>query len=199
MKLRAGHIVLGILAMLVWVSCQQGPRRIPQKKMVDICIDMFLQDQYIRLDPSLRKQADTTLVYEGIFEKYGYDTDDYRYSVEYYLRDPERMSKIMNEVAARMNQQARDMNEVVEFYDWREGLMELYGKPASEKLPKVVPMSDTLRIERDSDTSITFFRYRRNREVQEEKVSVVKDTAVVGTKHPKFDINNEKIRRQIPL
>lgn len=160
MRFRAVHMVLAILAAMLWVSCKQGPRRIPRGKMVDIYAEMFLQDQVIRQNQDLRKKADSILVYEGIFREYGYDTDDYLFSVEYYLRDPERMAKIMDDVAIRMNVLARELDDDVELYEWREEMMALYNKPVSDKLPQPVSMVDTLKIAKDESGSGPLFSYR---------------------------------------
>ena len=60
---------------------------------------MLVVDQWVQLDQAVRKTMDTTLVYEPILEKYGYDSDDYRNSVYKYLDDPERFSRILREAA----------------------------------------------------------------------------------------------------
>ena len=88
------HIV--VLLAVVAVSCR-GPRVIPKDDLTDIYYDMFLLDQQIRDDADLRKQADTTLVYEAVFNKYGYDTDDYLHTLRQYLKDPERFSRVLEE------------------------------------------------------------------------------------------------------
>ena len=159
MRFRAGHIVPAILALAFWVSCQSGPRCIPRDEMVEIYSDLFLQDQAIRLNRSLVDRADSVLVYEGIFRKYGYNTDDYLYSVEYYLRDPEHMAKIMGEVETRMNVAARSMNEEVEIYDIQQELLAIYAKPVSDKLPRQVSLAEKGRIVRDSTGAVQYFRY----------------------------------------
>ena len=160
MRFRAGHIVLAILALAVWVSCKEGPRLIPRDKMVDIYSELFLQDNAIRQNKDLIDRADSVLVYEGIFREYGYNTDDYLYSVEYYLRDPERMAKIMSEVQTRMNLAARSMNEEVDIYDYQQELLAIYKKPVSEKLPRQMSLAEKGRIVRDStDSSVQYFRY----------------------------------------
>lgn len=43
-----------------------------------------------------RQLPDTTLYYEPVFNKYGYTTDDYLHSVDYYISDPERFSRILD-------------------------------------------------------------------------------------------------------
>ena len=159
MGFRAGHMVLAILALVVWVSCKEGPRRIPRDMMVDIYSEMFLQDNAIRQSKDLVDRADSVLVYEGIFREYGYDTDDYLYSVEYYLRDPERMAKIMSEVQTRMNLAARSMKEEVDIYDYQKELLAIYEKPVSDKLPRQVTLAEKCRIVRDSPESGQYFRY----------------------------------------
>ena len=161
MKLRAGHIVLGILAVLLWASCQQGPRRIPRDKMVDICSKMLFQDQVIRKDRTFRQQADTMLVYEGIFQQYGYNTDDYLYSLDYYLRDPDRMAKIMKEVSERMKAVAEGMTDEVTLYEWQTKMLAIYDKPVSNRLPKV-PALPT-RVVKDSTRDGFVLRYRQEK------------------------------------
>ena len=65
--------------------------------MAKIYAEMLVMDQWAVSDSRLRQKADTSLIYEPIFEKYGYDGEDYRASVEYYMNDPERFSRILRE------------------------------------------------------------------------------------------------------
>ena len=67
--------------------------------MAKIYAEMLVMDQWAVSDSRLRQKADTSLIYEPIFEKYGYDGEDYRASVEYYMNDPERFSRILRESA----------------------------------------------------------------------------------------------------
>ena len=164
MKLRAGHIVLGILAVLLWVSCQNGPKRIPRDEMIEISQEMLLQDQVVRKDRTVRQQADSSLVYEGIFQRHGYNTDDYLYSLDYYLRDPERMAKIMAEVGDRMKAAAEGMTDEVTLYEWQEKMLALYDKPVSSRLPKV-PALPT-RVVKDSTRDGFVLRYRQEKGLQ---------------------------------
>ena len=50
---------------------------IPRGKLSDIYVEMFLTDQWLRENPSVNRTADTLLVYEPIFKRHGYSTDDY--------------------------------------------------------------------------------------------------------------------------
>ena len=80
-----------VLVLVMAAAC--GPHRIPRDDMEDILYRMLVQDQQIKQNPQLRRQADTMLVYEGIFQAYGFNTDDFLYSLEYYLEEPARMEK----------------------------------------------------------------------------------------------------------
>ena len=63
--------------------------------MAHIYAEMLVADQWLLEHAKFRFQADTSLVYEPIFQSYGYTTEDYRASVEYYMNDPERYSRIL--------------------------------------------------------------------------------------------------------
>ena len=103
------HIVLVFLAA---VACK-GPRVIPKDTLADIYTDMFIADQKVRDLGIPRGQMDTTLVYEAVFEKYGYDTDDYLYSVRYYLKDPERFAKVLETVTKRLEEEVNVLDKVI--------------------------------------------------------------------------------------
>jgi hypothetical protein len=75
---------------------------------------MFLADQQVRKLNIPRPQMDTLLLYEAIFEKYGYDTDDYLYSLQHYLKDPERFAKVFDAVAKRLEGEVKSLDELIE-------------------------------------------------------------------------------------
>jgi len=108
------HIVLVLLAA---ASCR-GPRVIPKDTLTDIYVDMFMADQQVREENIPRPQMDTTLVYEAVFNKYGYDTDDYLHSVREYLKDPERFAKVFEEVAKRLEGEAKALAKIIEHEEW---------------------------------------------------------------------------------
>ena len=110
------HIVL-LLAVVAVASCR-GPRVIPRAKLVDIYCDMFMADQQVRADRTSPEAMDSLLVYEAVFEKYGYDTDDYFHSLRYYLKDPERFAKVFEEVATRLQGQANALDPIIQHQDW---------------------------------------------------------------------------------
>ena len=90
------HISLASAMILTLVSCIGGKDKvIPRAKMAEIYAEMFITDQWISRTGSVRRQADTSLVYEPVLAKYGYTSEDYRHSVDKYMNDPERFSRIL--------------------------------------------------------------------------------------------------------
>lgn len=146
------HIVL---VLLLAVSC--GPRKISRGDMEQIMADILIQDQQIKQDRNLKKQADTSLVYEGIFQAYGYDTDDFLYSLEYYISDPARMEKIMGDVADRLEKENRAVAGEMELERWKERFMRIYAQRPDTTLPHPrVRAVDTLHVRFDAD-SVWFY------------------------------------------
>lgn len=149
---RIRHIVFALLAALAVCSC--GPRQIPKDDMEEIFYLMFLQDQKIKQDRSLKNMADTTLVYEGILESLGYDTDDYLFSLKEYLEEPAKMEKIMGSVASRLEKELKGVKKDIELERWRDKMLSIYRmKPDTSKRPwpPVRPV-DTLKIRFDGDS-----------------------------------------------
>ena len=81
-------------------------------------MDMFLADQVVREENIPHAQMDTTLLYEAVFRKYGYDTDDYLNSVRYYLKDPERFAKVFESVAKRLEGEIDALDKIVQHQEW---------------------------------------------------------------------------------
>ena len=67
---------------------------------------MLLVDQWIGIEWSNTRVADTSVVYEQIFEKYGYTSNDYRKSVSYYMEDPDRFAKIFENISNALTAKA---------------------------------------------------------------------------------------------
>ena len=108
------HIVLVLLAV---AACQRS-RIIPKDTLADIYTDMFLADQMVREQNIPRTQMDTMLLYEAVFEKYGYDTDDYLNSVRFYLKDPERFAKVFENVAKRLEGEVDALDKIIDHQNW---------------------------------------------------------------------------------
>ena len=146
--------LLLMVPFVLAVSCHRGPERIPRDEMEEIMHEVLLQDQYLKVTSAPKRLVDTTLVYEGIFEQYGYDTDDFLLSLEYYLEDPSRMEKLMEKVEDRLNKEAKGVAEELKAQNWRNDFMRIYKlRPDSTHLPQPSPGAiDTLYVQFNSDS-----------------------------------------------
>ena len=137
--------------------------------MAEIYAEMLMADQWIIENSRTRTQADTSLVYEPIFQSYGYDTEDYRASVAYYMKDPERYSRILRTTAEILDAKIVELKELKRIEDRRkavvpykidrfrlyyvrsvEGLWE-YGDSVSVELDSLVPVLE-MHMHETSDT-----------------------------------------------
>ena len=137
------------------VSCHRGPRRIPRGDMEDIMMQVLLQDQYLKQHSELRRQADTMLVYEGVFESFGYNTDDFLVSLEYYLADPARMEKMMEKVEKRLMVKVQELEKEVQDEAWRKNFLHIWSlTPDKTRLPQPSSAGDTLYIQFSRDSLV---------------------------------------------
>ena len=126
------RVLLHIAAMAMLIcgimtSCGKDDTKvIPRKTMARIYAEMLVTDQWITSTPGMRMIADTSLVYEPILEKYGYDSEDYRKSIDVYMDDPERFARILRTSGEILG------DRIVELKKQRM-MMEL-----RDKLPKLV-------------------------------------------------------------
>lgn len=135
--------VLAVLICGIITSCaKEDTRVIPRKKMARIYAEMLVTDQWITSTPGLRMVADTSLVYEPILEKYGYDSDDYRKSIDVYMDDPERFARILRTAGEILQERINELEKqqklldlkallpVLEYdIDWNEFFPYIYEEP----------------------------------------------------------------------
>ena len=70
-------IIMVALAACVLTSCGKDEAEvIPRSKLARIYAEMLMTDQWITATSGVRLIADTSLVYEPILEKYGYDIEE---------------------------------------------------------------------------------------------------------------------------
>jgi hypothetical protein len=105
--------ILPFVAAIVLASCSKHEVEvIPRSKMADIYTEMFMTDQWITSTPGMRMIADTSLVYEPILEKYGHDKMDYMHSVDFYMHDPERFSRILRACVDKLDKRIKHLRKM---------------------------------------------------------------------------------------
>lgn len=111
--------IMMIVAAALLSSCSDKDERtvIPRRQLARIYAEMLVTDQWITSTPGMRMIADTSLVYRPILEKYGYDLDDYLMSVDVYMEDPERFSRILRNSSEIIGKQIKDAQKRLEEYN----------------------------------------------------------------------------------
>lgn len=92
-------ILLAFVGLALLASCGRKGRVIPASKMAKIYAEIYVSDQWVVLNPKARSVIDTTRIYEPIFRKYGYTTADYRKSVDAYMENPDKYSRILKKAS----------------------------------------------------------------------------------------------------
>ena len=148
-----------MLTIALAVSCNGNRARvIPRSKLAKIYAEMFVTDQWIQNTPNVRTIADTSLVYEPILQKYGFTSEDYQHSVQHYMDDPERFSRILRTTSDILDKRIKELRRLAKLqaeakekakkFNYGIDLTKLYFSPLPDGRPK--NWSDSLKFEWDT-------------------------------------------------
>ena len=129
---RAGHIV-ALAALLAALCACNRARVIPESDMVRIYHDMFLADQWVRDHPDERAAVDTSLIFDPIFRRYGYDFEDYDLTVHFYIDHNERYVKLLNKVDERLRKEGERLQKEADILTAREVELNRFRRGYEEK------------------------------------------------------------------
>lgn len=107
-------IVLALLAggFCLWACSSSGKGRvIPENRMVDLYVDMFVSDAWLKDNKDAKARADTTLFFDPIFKRHGYTFDDYEKSIQFYSGDMETFSKILDSAARILSARSAELEK----------------------------------------------------------------------------------------
>ena len=166
---------------------------------------MLVMDQWAQSESHLRATADTSLIYEPIFDKYGYDIKDYTRSVEYYMQDPERFSRILRESIDILDGRIEELNELKQQLKRQEEIKSFVTDfDISEFYPYLsdepyVHYYDSLAVEADSGYVYRIVPIERADTLFDRLVMVInRDTTVVDTLAvQKETIKEESVEKEI--
>lgn len=118
-------------AFILTVSCSGRNDIIPEDTMSQIYYDMYLTDEAVDLNYQYRRMADTLNIYEPVFNRYGYTSDDFRRSVNFYLERPDRFENVFANTKSMLEKHRREIESILE---------------AEGKRPKLWPLIDSLEL-----------------------------------------------------
>ena len=82
--------------------------------MSKIYYDIYMTDEAVDANYGLRRMADTMRIYEPIFNKYGYTTDDYNRSVNFYLERPDKFEDVFEDTKTMLEKRKAELNAILE-------------------------------------------------------------------------------------
>lgn len=118
---RVSHILVAVAALFSAVSCADRPKVIPEKRLELIYEDMFIADQWLRDHSEYSSLADSTLFFDPIFAKYGYDFEDYDATLKYYTARPDVFSELITRVSDRLSAKSEEFTRLGNEYAMIEG------------------------------------------------------------------------------
>lgn len=101
-------------ALLCLSSCRDRKDIIPKGTMSKIYYDIYMTDEAVDANYGLRRMADTMRIYEPIFNKYGYTTEDYNRSVNFYLERPDKFEDVFEDTKTMLEKRKAELNAVLE-------------------------------------------------------------------------------------
>ena len=109
------HIFIILTAALLCLSsCREKESIIPKDIMSQIYYDIYMTDEAVDVNYGLRRMADTMRIYEPIFNKYGYTTDDYNRSVNFYLERPDKFEDVFEDTKTMLEKRKAELNSILE-------------------------------------------------------------------------------------
>lgn len=80
-------------------------------KMAKIVSEVYLADEYAKMNSSVGEEADTVLLYNAVFKKYGCTLEQYRNSTMHYIADGKSYDKILKEASSILRARADMLDE----------------------------------------------------------------------------------------
>ena len=109
------HIFIILTAALLCLSsCREKESIIPKDIMSQIYYDIYMTDEAVDVNYRLRRMADTMRVYEPIFNRYGYTTEDYNRSVNFYMERPDKFEDVFEETKTMLEKRKAELNSILE-------------------------------------------------------------------------------------
>lgn len=142
---RAAPAALALLALLAG-ACSHH-RIIPDEKLAQIFHDAFLTNAYVGTQGV---GTDSLRLYEPIFERYGYTTDDVHYTIgNFSKRKSARLGDIVERAIAQLEKEGKVYNRRVAVLDTidRVGLRTFRRTVRADSLLHVGALRDTARLD----------------------------------------------------
>ncbi|MDP3437873.1 MAG: DUF4296 domain-containing protein [Bacteroidales bacterium] len=100
-----------LFSLFAALSCSR--EYIPQKRMPEIIAQLYKVDRYINTDYNLVLRADTIKIYESIFNHYGYTSQDFINTLDYYLSRPLKLKSFYAQAKILLEKEEEAIIEII--------------------------------------------------------------------------------------
>ena len=97
-----------ILAVFTATACSRDI--ISSDDLPEIIAEMYITDQKALRSNEIMTKADSLMVYEPLFNKYGYTTEDFRRTIDYYLPRPMKLKSFFIKAKRILEKRERDLS-----------------------------------------------------------------------------------------
>ena len=104
--------ILMLVFALAAISCT-GRKILSKDKVANIMYEMYVVDQYAKTYSDVNLAADSILIYQHIFEKYGCTLEDYQRSIRHYLTDEKAFVAILEKATQTARTNASEANKLI--------------------------------------------------------------------------------------
>ncbi|MFA6334060.1 MAG: DUF4296 domain-containing protein [Bacteroidales bacterium] len=112
-----------ILAVLVATSCSRDVDLIDGNDLPKILADIYMTDRSVLNSQINMQKADTSLIYEPILNKYGYTTEDFVYTMDYYLPRPAKLKSYFIKAKEILEERELNVEKIISAQNHRESLL----------------------------------------------------------------------------
>lgn len=97
-----------ILITAILFSCSDD--LIPQKDMPAIIAEIYMADRYVTSDYKLVLKADTIKIYDAVFNKYGYTSEQYVKTINHYISRPVKLKEFYSKAREILVEQEQEIS-----------------------------------------------------------------------------------------
>lgn len=123
--------VLAILTSTLFSCSQRGI--IEGDKFPSVIADLYLVDKAVTLDLDRIQRVDTLLLYEPVFRKYGYTTDDFIRTIDHYISRPAKLKSFFNKAKDILENRKANAERMIAKEEMRKELLRKISLAVSER------------------------------------------------------------------
>ncbi len=154
MKRKIRYVIAAAVALFMVVGCG-GAKTIPDDELGDIFRDIYMVNAYTAQAPTI--VYDSVDIYLPVLQKYGYDTDDFLYTLAgFSKRKSAKLSTVVDNAIAKLTKSADSLARRVAILDridsiayamsksvvYRDSLITIRGKADSAAMKLKLPASE---------------------------------------------------------